>query len=40
MHAGVLVRRLLECAPGAGVTAMGGQECRDAGAEVIFDYHD
>ena len=40
MHAGVVVRHLRECVPNARVVAMGGQECRDAGAAVVFDYHD
>ena len=40
MHAATLVARLRERVDDVRILAMGGERCRDAGAEVRFDYHD
>jgi lipid-A-disaccharide synthase len=40
MHAATLVQRLCERIDGVRILAMGGERCREAGADVRFDYHD
>lgn len=40
LHAAELVRRLRERMPSCRVVAMGGDRCRDAGAELIYHYRD
>jgi len=40
MHAATLVQRLRERMQDVRILAMGGERCREAGAEVRFDYHD
>jgi lipid-A-disaccharide synthase len=40
IHAAHLVRRLRERIPGARILAFAGDECRDAGAELLFHYRD
>lgn len=40
LHAAQLVRRLIERIPDARIVAFGGDRCREAGAELLFHYHD
>jgi lipid-A-disaccharide synthase len=40
MHAALLIRQLKQQLPGARVLAMGGDHCREAGAELLYHYHD
>jgi lipid-A-disaccharide synthase len=40
LHAAQLIRCLRERIPGARVLALGGDRCREAGAELLFHYHD
>jgi lipid-A-disaccharide synthase len=40
MHAAILVRSLRERLPGARIAGMGGDRCRDAGAELLYHYRD
>lgn len=40
IHAAVLVRQLRKEMPDARVLAMGGDRCREAGAELLFHYRD
>jgi lipid-A-disaccharide synthase len=40
IHAAQLIRRLRERIPNAHIQALGGDRCADAGAELLFHYHD